>query len=708
MSASGVPDGLDFRFGWTKRIEPVIQGHASECGVACIAMMSRYYGRAMTLVELRGLADASARGMTLGQLSRLANVIGLQTRAVRLELDELKALRLPAIAHLDGNHFVVVEQVRARKVSIVDPALGRRSVSYAELGKRFTGVALEVFPSADFSPRKRKKAKRDLTSFGKVERVRSSMLWLFLLAISLEVTVLIAPLFMQTVVDTVVANHDERLLATIAVAYLALIVCQVVISSFRSWSVGVLSASLVMGWTANVFRHLLHLPDRYFENRQLGDISSRFGSIETIQKTLSISSVEAAIDGLMAMITLAMLFAYNRTLAILVVVGMLLYTFIRLASLRTMMDSNVDLITAMAKQETAFIEYVRGVNVIRRANSQGGYTARYLDRLNEVQKFGLSLQSIQLVFNGAGTILFGGVKILTLFFGAKATIEGDFSAGMLVAFIAYVDQFTGRSTKLIDFFVGLKLLGIQFDRVADIIDSQTETALLPVFRGKIPGAGLALSGLSFRYGKDDPWILLNADAAFLGGKFTAVVGPSGTGKSTLAKLLSGQLDPLSGKITLGGVDIAHIGKRRLRGELAIVMQDDVLMSGTIAQNICGFHDEPSEERIEASARLAGVHDEIAAMPMRYDTLIGDLGALVSGGQKQRICLARALYSQPKVLVLDEGTSHLDIVNEARIMNQLVDLGLTLIVIAHRPETVGHADVVFELVGANLRKRTIEL
>lgn len=688
MSSEAAWDQADLlKFGWRRPIRAIVQGQNSECGLACVGMIANYYGSRLDLVDLRKMNSNSARGMSLAALTDLAGELGLHSRAIRVELDEIANVRLPAIIHFDANHFVVLERVRSGKYYIVDPQSGTVRMTRKNFSPRFTGIVMELMPVKNFTPFQGVGSSSLLSLFGSVKGVRSSLTWLFLLALALEVTVLVSPLFVQSVVDTVIVNHDESLLATIAIAYFLLLTIQIFISSVRTWSVNVVSTSLLLGWSANVFRRLLRLPNGYFESRSLGDISSRFGSLADVQQAVSVGLLEAAMDSCVAALTLAVLFLYDPLLAWIVLAGVLSYILLRLAALRAIMDNNIDVISALARQETNFIESVRSVALVRRGNKQAFQTAKYVNHLNESQRKNLDLQALQTLFSGAGSLLFGAVKILVIFLGAKQAMLGSLTAGMLVAFIFYVDQFTGRASKLVDFVIGLRVAKVHIDRVSDITSTAEEGFLEGSYKGPLFNADVELVNVSFRYGHNEPWLLHGQDLHVASGECIAICGPSGVGKSTLVKILSGDLDPLAGSLRLGGIDIQKIGKRRFREIVSTVTQDDNLMSGSITQNITGFSPEPDDEFAMECARVAGVHDEVMAMPMRYETLIGDLGVLVSGGQKQRLCLARALYRRPRVLILDEATSHLDPATESKVSAALAELNCTRILIAHRSETL---------------------
>jgi len=475
---------------------------------------------------------------------------------------------------------------------------------------------------------------------------------------------------------------------------------QVALSALRSWVVLYLGTTLNLQWLANVFSHLLRLPVSWFEKRHLGDVVSRFGAVNAIQRTLTSSFVEALIDGAMAAATLAMMLVYSGTLAALAIAAVALYALLRWAFYDPLRRATEEHIVHTAKQQSHFLETVRGVQSIKLFGREGERRSRWLNLVVDAVNQDLATQKLGLGFRSANGLVFGVERVAIVWLGCLAVLDSAFSVGMLFAFMAYKDQFSARVAALVDKMIELRMLGLQGERLADIVLAAPEPESPPAPVDDIE-ASLEVRGVSFRYSDMEPLVLLNCSFTVAPGESVAIVGASGGGKTTLLKILLGLLAPTDGKVLAGGIDIRKLGIDRYRKLVGTVMQDDQLFAGSIADNIGFFDPAPDHRAIEGCARMAAVHDDIAAMPMGYNTLIGDMGAALSGGQKQRILLARALYKQPRILFLDEATSALDVQKERAVNDAVRALALTRIIIAHRPETIASADRVIVLQGGKV-------
>lgn len=675
----------------------VLQSEAAECGLACMAMVASAHGLHLQLSELRQRCVLSMKGMNLSRLMGVADALGLQARALRVELEQLPRLRLPCILHWGMNHFVVLERVGRRDVSVIDPAFGRRRLSLQEVSAQFSGVALELSPGAQFSRRAALPAVRLSELTGRLVGIGRSLGLILLLSLALQVFVMSAPFLLQWVIDQVLVTADLDLLLLLGVGFALLLLMQVAVTVLRGWAVIWLSARLGLQWTAQVFGHLLKLPLEFFQKRHLGDVTSRMASVRSIQNTLTHSAVEAVIDGLMAMAVLSMMVLYSWKLALVTVLAMLLYLGVRLLAFHAMRSASEQQIVASAQQQSHLLESIRGMQSLKVAGIEAMRQSRYLNLLQTSTDREVQVARLQVGLSSANALILGGERIAVVWIGALLALAGGFSVGMLIAYLAYRELFSQRMSGLIDKCMEFRMLRLHGERLADIVRAEPEPQSALGAAVELPAqCSIEVRNLGFRYAEGEPWVLRGLSFRIEAGQALAIIGHSGCGKSTLLKLLLGLLKPSEGSIEVAGVELGRLGPRAFRAHVGAVMQDDQLFAGSIAENIALNAQEPDESRILQAARLAAIDQEIASMPMGYHSLIGDMGTSLSGGQKQRVILARALYREPRILFLDEATSHLDVACERLVNSAVQQLRITRVIVAHRPQTIASADRVLEL------------
>ncbi len=683
--------------GDASRVPLILQTEAAECGLACLAMVASALGHRTDLPSLRRRFSLSSKGVMLGDLVRMADALQLQSRALRADLDELPQLQTPCILHWDLNHFVVLVAYRRGVAVIHDPARGLRRLKRDELSRHFTGVALELQPAPGFTPVVEQQRVRLSQLLGPVSGLRRSLAQILVLALALELFLLLSPFFMQWVVDGVVVSGDRDLLFTLALGFGLLVLVQVATAAARSWAVLVLSATLNLQWLVNVFAHLLRLPVDWFEKRHAGDIWSRFGAVQQIQKTLTTSFIEAVLDGALVVLTLAMMALYSLPLTGLALLAVAGYGLLRWVFFRPLREATEEVLVFEAKQASHFLESLRGVQAIKLFNAQGDRQSRFSSLVVDAMNADISTRKLELLFAVLHRLLFGLERVAVIGVGALLVLDSKLSVGMLFAFFAYKEQFALRVSGLIDKAVALKMLKLQGERLADIVLTPPETdGGADAGTTRVLPASLELRDVRFRYADGEPEVLRGVSLRIEPGESVAIVGPSGCGKTTLLKLMLGIHAPSSGEVLVGGVPLQHVGLRAWRDMVGVVMQDEPLFSGSIADNISFFDASPDPEWIAECARVAAVLEEIEAMPMGLHTLIGDMGAALSGGQKQRILLARALYKRPRILLLDEATSSLDVDRERTVNQAVRQLALTRVIVAHRPETIASAGRVIAL------------
>ena len=685
----------------------VLQTEAAECGLACLAMVASHHGHRADLATLRARHALSLKGASLADLMSLAGALDLAPRPLRVELAALGELALPCVLHWDFNHFVVLVAVSGERVTIHDPAAGRRALSRAECSRHFTGVALELAPTPAFRPRTERRRLRLSALIGRPAGAAGMVTQVVALALVLQLFAVLAPFHMQWVVDHALVAQDRDLVVVLGAGFLLLALVQAGVTALRAWVLMVFGTTLNLHLMARLFRHLVRLPLAWFEKRHVGDVVSRFDSLGAAQRTLTTGFFEGLIDGLMALATLAMMLAYSATLAGVALGAAALYAALRVALYRPLRQATEESILRGARQQSHFLESVRGMQSIKLFGREAQRAAAWHNLAVEQFNAGIRVQRLTLLYQALNVLLFGVENAITLWLGALLVLDaaagGGFSVGMLFAFVAYKTQFVQRIAGLTDKLLDLRMLGLHGERIADIAlepPESTELAAAAAPAGTAPlGGAIEVRNLSFRYADTEPMVLCAVSLRIEEGESVAIVGPSGCGKTTLLKLMLGLLAPIEGAIEVDGAPIERIGLARYRASVAAVMQDDLLLAGSIAENICFFDPQPDFARVEHSARLAAIHDEVVAMPMQYNTLVGDMGTVLSGGQKQRILLARALYRQPKILFLDEATSHLDVARERSVNEAVRGLHLTRIIIAHRPETIALAGRVIALQGA---------
>jgi ATP-binding cassette, subfamily B, bacterial CvaB/MchF/RaxB len=662
------------------------------------------------MFELRSKFDVTIRGINLQQLINIAAEIELTARPLRLEIDELNKLETPCILHWDFNHYVVLAKATATHIEIIDPAIGRRRLSLSQVSNSFTGVALELLPTVRFKSQKPAPQVKLRQLTGDVSKLLRPLLAIGLVAFALELFAVLSPLYTQLVIDNAILARDYSLLNILAAGFILLLLGQIGLSAIRSWLIIILGQRLSLQWRARVFRHLISLPITWFEKRHLGDIAARFGSIGPIQQAITGSIVESILDGVMAIGALIMMMIYAPSLACVVLAFSIANALTKLGFQRALAVASSERIALAARENSHFLETVRSILPIRIAGRGSERTTRWLNLWVELQKRDYRSGVINVSSGSVMALLAGVENVLVVWLAARIVIDGGadpsqgFTIGMMFAFMSYKSQFTGRISALIEAISQYQLLGLHTSRLADIVLTPTEpgSQLERVSKRHLDlQSSIEFKNVSFRYSASEPWILRNISFKIEVGQLAVIQGPSGCGKTTLLKLILGVAQPTVGEILFGGESIAGIGIDRYRQRLGCVLQDDMLLTGSILENISFFAVEPDIELATRCAIAAQIHSEIEAIPTGYHTLIGEQGSGLSGGQRQRILLARALYREPSILILDEATSSLDLDNVKKIDSVISEMNLTRVVVTHRKNAAADADVYLRLSKGSL-------
>ena len=694
---------LDLGFFTRSRVRLVRQTEIAECGLASLAMVANYHGFDIDLGTLRRRFAPSLRGAPLRSLIGLADKIGLTPRAIKLPLEDLKNLHTPCILHWDMNHYVVLERVKCDKALIHNPDGRSTNMLMEEVSKHFTGVALELRPSDGFQGGKHRERLKLSQLWRRMTGLKRAIAQILVLTLVLQAFVLASPYYMQIAIDNALPALDLDLLTVLAIGFGLFTLINAGASLLRSFVLLVAGTTLGFTLASNVARRLFRLPVDWFEKRHTGDILSRFQSIGPIQTMLTQGAVAAIVDGLMATLTLALMFWYSPLLAAIAIAAFLLYGIVRAVSFSFEREAQEASIIMGGKEQSTLIETLRGMTTLRLFGRETLRHALWQTKLTDSVNADVRMARIVIWQGTANALIFGLENILTIYFAISFVIEGSgFSIGMVFAYMAYKGQFIGKAAALIDNAIAFKMLGLHLERLSDIALSDEDKSFgESLDRETVLKGRIELRDVFYRYAPSDPLVLEGVNLTIEQGEFVAITGPSGGGKSTLVKILLGLVEPESGEVLVDGLSLYRFGYKSFHSQIAAVLQEDSLFAGTLADNIALFDESVDIERVVGAAVAASIHNDIAQMPMQYETLVGDMGSTLSGGQKQRILLARALYRQPKILVMDEGTAHLDTEHERAVNEAISAMGITRIIIAHRKETIEAAERILVMAGGQL-------
>ncbi len=676
-----------------KRQVPFVQQlHATDCGAACLTTVLRFMGRNVPLEEVRGRIGVGRDGSTALAIIQAARSYGLRGRAVRLELQDLDYLKPGDILHWQLRHFVVLDRIRRNGVDIVDPALGRRFLPMSEFGKSFTGVALEFESTESFQqgPAGRSRvweyARKIIRHSGLLGRIITLSAFAQVLGLAL-------PLVTGAIVDRVVPRADVSLLQILGLGIAAMSLFSFGNSLLRAQLLLHLQTNLDLSLTLDFLEHMLRLPFSFFQVRQTGDLMNRLNSNATIREILTSSALSGLLDGVMVFSYLVILMLTHLWLGLLIVGLGVLRVGIYLATRKRFRDLMTKGLQAQAESSNYQVQMLAGIETLKVAGAERiaitNWSNLFADTLNVSLERGRLNAIVQALLGTLGTMS----SLVLLCYGAHLVLVGALSLGTMLAMSALAAGFLGPLSSLVSTALTLQTLGSYVERVEDVLATNPEheegaREAAPRLTGQ-----LELRSVSFRYHDGAPLVVDDVTVHIEAGAKIGIVGPSGCGKSTLARLLVGLFNPTSGEIQYDGRKISGLDLPTLRRQFGFVPQDPFIFASSLRNNIAlGYPDLPMAE-IEHAAELACLHEDIARMALQYDTPLTSGGSSLSGGQRQRLALARALAGHPAILVLDEGTSHLDSLSEMRVQANLDTLRCTRIVIAHRLSTIADSDLI---------------
>ncbi|MGB5720350.1 MAG: peptidase domain-containing ABC transporter [Woeseiaceae bacterium] len=689
-------------FSCRARLPVILQNEISECALVCIAMVTSFYGYRTSLTELRRRFNVSITGSSVASIITICDSLDMSARSLRLDMHELRQLRKPAILHWRLDHFVVLKAVKRKGIAIHDPACGKRLIHWADVSRFFTGIAVELTPSEAFEKKEAVERVRLWDLWTRSRGLGATLLKIVALSAALQLLALLSPLINQLVVDEAIAKNDSDFLVAILIGFGLLLLSRTAIEFMRSTIGMYLGQMLSFQLRSNLLRHLFSLPADFFEKRHVGDITSRLGSIAPVQDLISSAVITILLDGLLGITTFAVMFLYSTELALMVVSITVLALITRLASFPYVRRLTEEKIHADADLQSVLLESIRAIRAVKLFGRESQRHTFWQNAFIDSSNVGIRIKKFGITAGAGSTLLFGSLDLAVFYVGAQSVIGGTLTLGMFFAFQSYRSQFSGRMAALIEQYFAFKTVGIHLERLTDIVHTDpeepnaVEQTVSTGLKGKIE-----VRNARFRYGEDQPWVLESVNLTVEAGERVAFVGPSGGGKTTLLKVLLG-LHPLNeGEVVYDDIPLRARGMHNVRRQVGVVMQDDRLLSGTLAENICFFDEAPDFEKITEASKTANILSEIERMPMGFHTLVGDMGSALSGGQKQRLLLARALYKEPIVLFLDEGTANLDEASESRVLASISAMNITQIIVAHRPAAIHACNRIISVCDGSL-------
>ncbi|BAZ43778.1 cyclic nucleotide-regulated ABC bacteriocin/lantibiotic exporter [Chondrocystis sp. NIES-4102] len=684
----------------SKRYPYYAQQSVSDCGAACLIMIGQYWGRNFSLNRLRDLANVNRNGSTLRGLAYAAETIGFVTRPVKATLDRLGEQQLPAIAHWDNNHYIVVYEINKKQVIVGDPAEGQKILTHREFQAKWTGYALLLEPTNWLD--EGKGSSFPVWRFLELLKPHSIALTEIMTAsIVIQLFGLVTPLLTQLLLDRVVVQRSSLTLMAVGMGLLIFGLFQVAITGLRQYLLDHVSQKVNVSLIVGFVRHSFKLPLSFFESRYVGDIVARLQENQKIQNFLTGEALSIFLDFLTIFVYVGLMFWYSWKMALLALVIVPPFFLLALFATPFLQKISRDIFTASAKEQSYIIEAFSGIATVKSMAIEHRVRWRWEEFLKGAVKKEFSGQVIGNGVQVASSTIQVLASTAVLWFGAWQVIQEELTIGQLIAFNMLLGNVINPFQRLAILWNQLQEVIISVERINDVLEAEPEEdwqtnprELLPSIQGDIH-----FQSVSFRYHPDDQAnILENLNFEVKAGQTVALVGRSGSGKSTIAKLILGLYSPTEGKISIDGSDLANIVSASLRQQVGVVDQANFLFGGTIRENISVKHPDASIEEIREAAEQAGADEFIQKLPLKYETLVGERGGTLSGGQCQRLAIARALLGNPRLLILDEATSSLDAESERIIQRNLNTIirDRTTIIIAHRLSTIRQADLILVL------------
>ena len=684
-------------FGIDRRIPEILADSELECGAVCLAMVLGYYGRETSVAEAHERCHVGRDGATALDISNAARTYGLRVTRHAIELEELENLRTPAVLYWRFNHFVVLERVTRRGGAVIcDPADGRREIDRKELSDAFTGIALGMEPGEAFEDRGDLEEEPAWKLLGRralrAPGLRKLVFQILLASLALQLLGLSVPLLTKTVVNTILPLQLDDVMTILGLGILVILVTQLLMGLLRGLVLVNFQARLDNELMVSFFEHVLSLPLPYFQERSTGDLIQRLSSNAQIRNVISSQTLSAFLDGTFVIVYAGIMIYTSPVFGLVAVSLGAIQIALLLVTAKRMTHYVKAELGAQGSAQGFLVESISGIQAIKAAGSEDRTLSHYNGVFSEQIHTLIQRGQLQSVIGAVTSAVQRLAPLLLMWLGARLVLDNALDLGTMLAMIALAQLFLQPLGSLVTAGMQLQQVGGHLERIAYVLratpeQDRTKVRVAPRLEGRIE-----FDDVSFRYDESSPWAIRHLTLTIDPGKKVALVGPTGSGKSTVAKLLLGLYEPTEGEVRIDGIPLRELDLRTVREQCGVVMQEPTIFSGSVRRNISYNDPTLSVECIVRAAKLAALHDDIAKMPMGYETLVAEGGSALSGGQRQRLAIARALAREPRILVLDEATSALDSVTETAVSEHLTSRGATSLVIAHRLSTVQRADV----------------
>lgn len=691
-----------------KWVPELMQMNSTECGAACLAMILSYYGRKTGVAEVRERCGVGRDGLSALAIVKAARQYGLRVRAISLPQNDLRFVPLPAIVHWEFNHFVVLERWSAQRVDVLDPALGRRRLSAEEFDEGFTGVVIELEPGAHFTRRNSFAHLSLWTYLRSVFHLPGFLAQLALASLLLQLLGLGVPVLTKVFVDQIIPGTMHDIMPLIGIGILIIGLTQLVAALLRSSVLIYLQARVDIQMMLGFFEHLLTLPYSFFQQRSSGDLLTRLASNITIRDLLTSQMISTLLDGGTVIVYLIILLTQSLPLALVALTIGIFQIGLLLTTTRLVHDLTKRDLIAQGKAQGYMAEVLTGIATVKAAGAEERALQRWSNLFFEHLNASVPRDYLASVLSTIINTLNLLAPLLLLWFGTAQVLQGSMSIGAMLALNALAVSFLTPLTSLAGSGQKLQLVRAHFERIADIVEAEPEQDSQSVAQPPQLLGQIELKNVSFRYTPNAAVVLRNINLCVQTGQKVALVGRTGSGKSTLGRLLLGLYSPTEGEILYDGIALRSLDYRAVRRQFGVVLQESTLFSGSIRENIALNDPSMDLDQVVQATQAAAIHEDILQMPMGYETIVAENGSALSGGQRQRLAIARALASAPVIMLFDEATSHLDTVTEQVVEQNLNHLHSTRVIIAHRLSTIQDADLILVLdEGAIIEQGTHE-